>query len=55
MIAINEGENEIKYLTGWLILILEELNRKLNQNEVLFEGDNSETKSKKLREVRNEY
>jgi hypothetical protein len=34
---------------------LEELNRKLNLNEVTFEGENAETKAKKLREVRNEY
>lgn len=40
MIAIKEGDSEIKYLTGWLILVLEELNRKLNQHEVIFEGEN---------------
>lgn len=55
MIAIREGETEIRFLTSWLIIVLEELNRKLNQGEIVFDGENSATKAQKLREVRNEY
>ena len=55
MIALNDMESDIRYLTNWLILVLEELNRKINQNEVIFEGMNSTLKASKLREVRTDY
>ena len=55
MISLGSKEADIKYLTGWLILALEELNNRLNEGGITFEGGNGDAKAKMFREVRNEY
>ena len=55
MVWLDFKETDLKYLTGWLILALEELNYRHNQGMISFEGLNSEAKAKMFREVRNEY
>lgn len=50
-----EDPKDLRFLAGWLMLVLEELKRKINEEEILFEGTNKEKKANKLREVRADY
>jgi hypothetical protein len=38
-----------------MLLVLEELKRKINENEIVFEGINKDVKAEKFREVRTDY
>ena len=48
-------ENQIKTFTAWLLVLMEEIKGKINNNGIIYEGENAWLREKKLREVTNEY
>jgi len=40
-------------LSSWVLLIIDEVKRKINEGGIIYEGENFVNKEKKLREVTN--
>lgn len=59
IIAVKESsdgeENQVKTFTAWLLLLMEEIRAKINNQGIIYEGENAWLREKKLREVTNEY
>lgn len=51
---VNE-ENQIRILSSWVLLVMSEIKKKISQNGIIYEGENSMLREKKLRQVTNEY
>ena len=48
-------ENQVKTFSKWLMKILKEVNDKIDNKTIIYEGDNIWLREKKLKEVANEY
>lgn len=57
VIALRESnlyeDSQARYLSGWLMLLMEEINKKINENGIIYDGENAPLREKKLREVTN--
>jgi len=49
------NDNELLRLSKCLMELLAESNYKLENKEIIYEGDNASLREQKLKEVRNEY
>lgn len=48
-------DSQIRILSTWVLLIIEEIKVKINDSSIIYEGENIWLREKKLREVTNEY